>query len=72
MDELQYKCPVCGCCEYTNISATGSEYAALITHETGSVYLSACLGCGTLYLNRYTIKRILEHRGNRRKKKDGR
>ena len=60
-------CPNCQHTEHARIDASGSEYAALIINECGSVTLSVCLNCGTVYLDSRYIERIRDSRKRRRK-----
>jgi uncharacterized Zn finger protein len=50
MVERNDKCPVCGSEEGFYITATGSEWAGLISCGIGEVKLTACSECGCVYV----------------------
>ena len=61
-------CPNCGSTEHVNIHASGSEYTSLIAFECGCVYLSACINCGTVYLDKHYVERIRNNNEARKKR----
>lgn len=60
-------CPHCKCMSYVTVDASGSEWASLVINECGSVRLSVCLNCGTVYLDQRLVKSIRERRERIRK-----
>lgn len=62
MESEKIYCPHCKSTAYTTLHASGSEYAAIISHDCGSVTLHACLNCGTVYLDQHYVKSIAQRR----------
>ena len=60
-------CPHCKCTAHVHVDASGSEWASLIINECGSVRLSVCLNCGTVYLDQIHVRSIRERRERIRK-----
>ena len=59
------KCPVCGSKEGSDIVASGSEWASLISYGIGRVTLIACSECGCVYASerdREKYKKMQEER----------
>lgn len=62
MGEFKNKCPVCGNEKGFYITASGSDYVALVSHRIGGVSIIACSECGCIYASAIDRKRYKKFR----------